>query len=316
MNCNATAIQQRACKEVPAIPFSPVTLTQKPFVDFITHLEDSRSSAWCFANMYFWVDSFHWQVAFLNNRLLSRLSLGGDSYYGFPIGEGDLEPAIEALRHDALKRKEPLRLRGLTEKSKNLLETNYPGCFTYTADTEVFDYIYEAEKLVSLAGKKLQSKRNHINRFLENHTDWAFEPVTIHNLSECLAMSDRWAMEKEASSSEKADREALMIAAANFEILGLEGGLLRLDGTVIAFTIGERLNSDTYIVHFEKALAQIQGAYPLINREFVRYIKEKYPHIVYINREEDMGIEQLRKAKRSYNPIFMVEKYIATWCGR
>jgi len=81
---------------------------------------------------------------------------------------------------------------------------------------------------------------------------------------------------------------------------------------VIAFTIGEPLNSDTYIVHFEKAFSDIQGAYPMINREFARHIQTLRPNIRYFNREEDLGIESLQRAKRSYYPVFMVEKYHAT----
>ena len=313
MICSGTLLQQKPVIHSRLIPFTPISLGDKPWIDFITRLEDSRSSAWCFANMYFWMDSFQWQVAFFENRLLSRLTLDGDTCYGFPIGEGDIKGAVRILHQDAINRGVPLKLRGLTEKSRQMLEDAFPNCFEYVADTNVFDYIYEAEKLISLSGKKLQSKRNHINRFLENHENWMFEPISAENIGECLVMSDAWVKDREERQNFSSDSGALQIAASNFEILGLEGGLLRLNGDIIAFTIGELLNSDTYIVHFEKAFADIQGAYPLINREFVRFISEKYPQIRYINREEDMGIEALRKAKRSYNPIFMVEKYMATW---
>ena len=98
----------------------------------------------------------------------------------------------------------------------------------------------------------------------------------------------------------------------HFEALGLEGGLIRINGSVAAFTIGDRLNGDTYDVHFEKAYAGIQGAYAMINREFARWVREHHPDIKYLNREEDMGVEGLRKAKESYYPDLLLEKYTAT----
>ena len=128
-------------------------------------------------------------------------------------------------------------------------------------------------------------------------------------------MSQAWAEEMYRLHGRTNPEEQLALKRAfqDFDFLGLEGGLLRTKGEVVAFTIGEKQNGDTYTVHFEKAFSRVRGAYPMINREFVRYVRQLYPEVVYINREDDMGMENLRKAKRSYYPDFMVEKYTASF---
>jgi len=289
------------------LPFQRVDISDKAWVDRILRLEDSRSSAWCFANMFFWVDTFRPTVCAKDDRLLSWFDQEGGSFYGYPIGAGDLAPAILTIEQDAIARGVPFVIRGLTERSKEELEAAFPGEFDYSQDPNFFDYVYDIEKLATLVGKKLHAKRNHINRFLENYPDWIFEPITAESLPACLAMAKEWAKLREDD-----DLDALNRASKYFDALNLEGGLLRVNGHVVAFTIGEPLNSDTYIVHFEKAFSDMQGAYPMINREFARYLQTHRPNIRYVNREEDLGIENLKRAKQSYYPVFMVEKYHAT----
>ncbi|MCL2367675.1 MAG: phosphatidylglycerol lysyltransferase domain-containing protein [Oscillospiraceae bacterium] len=294
--------------------FSPISLTDKPWIDRIIRLEDSRSCDWCFTSIFVWDAVFCQHVAAAGERLVVKIFYqGGVPFYAFPIGEGALVPVVEAMRQDIVQYDTSFRIRGITVKNLQELEAAFPGQFIVTPDCFAFDYVYEAEKLATLAGKKLSAKRNHINRFLEQNPDWLFEPITAENLPLCIAMAERWAATHEKTVNFASELDALALAFAHFDALGLEGGLLRSDGEVIAFTMGEPLNSDTYIIHFEKAFSTIQGAYPMINREFARYIRERHPHIQYINREDDLGIESLKKAKRSYYPAFMVEKYTAHW---
>ena len=300
--------------ETLTLHFTPADISDKLWIDPIVRAENAPNSDWCFTNIFVWRNSYQQRVARLGDRLfIKHAYLGGDPYYAFPIGQGDLEPAILALLQDAALDHLPLTLRGVNHAHRAALEAAFPGQFDFQLEPSSFDYVYEAEKLASLAGKKLHAKRNHINRFLQYHPDWSFEPITADNLSACVAMTKEWEETHEKSADFAAELEALALAFQNFEALKLEGGLLRVDGKVAAFTMGECLNSDTYLVHFEKGFPTIQGAYPMINREFVRYILEQHPHIQYINREDDMGIESLQKAKRSYYPAFMVEKCSAVW---
>ena len=139
--------------------------------------------------------------------------------------------------------------------------------------------------------------------------------MTRENLRELVAMTKAWLEQnyREKHREYIGERMALARTFGNFDALGLEGGLIRSGGRVIAYTLGEMLTEDTYVLHFEKAFPDIQGAYAMINRENAKRILENHPEIVYINREEDMGLEGLRKAKESYFPEFLEEKYSARW---
>jgi hypothetical protein len=197
-------------------------------------------------------------------------------------------------------------MQSLSPEDVRKTEEYFPALFDFAPQTNLFDYIYSAEKLATLSGKKLHAKRNYINRF-EAAYKWSFRPISEANIEDCRLLDRLWARER-ATEGEEAVIDRVL---TEYRELSLDGGVLYVDEAPIAFTLGERVCRDTFIVHFEKAVAEIEGAYPMINREFVRHVLDKYPEIRYINREEDMGLENLRKAKRSYHPEFMVEKYKA-----
>ena len=158
--------------------------------------------------------------------------------------------------------------------------------------------------------KKLQQKRNHINRFLENCSDWYTRPITAENLAECQAMAADWyQVHEDPEHDYQLEKVAICRAFKSFDALGMEGLALYADGKMVALTMGNRLRADTFDVNFEKAYADIPGAYPLINREFARLIHSRYPEVAFLNREEDMGLPGLRKSKLSYHPDVLLEKF-------
>lgn len=183
------------------------------------------------------------------------------------------------------------------------LEEFFPGQFTFTADRDGYDYLYEIDRLADLGGKRLHAKRNHINRFMENNPSWTYEEITPESLGECLAMDKEWYRRSLAREGEAEERDlgdegvALRQAMEHYQALGLEGGLIRVYGEVVAFTMGDLLNSDTYDVHFEKAYGELQGAYAMINREFARWVRGRHPNVRYLNREDDMGVEGAAQGK-------------------
>ena len=257
-----------------------------------------------------------WRMT-VENFLMTHLHGRAGCSYMYPAGSGDIAAAIRALEADAAERGEPLRLVCLTPPQMAELEEFFPGRFTCTADRDGYDYLYDIDRLADLGGKKLHAKRNHIHRFEENNPTWAYEEITPASLPECLEMDQEWYRRSLQREGEVEERDlgdegiALRSAMEHYEALGLEGGLIRVYGEVVAFTIGDRLSADTYDVHFEKAYGELQGAYAMINREFARWVREHHPEVKYLNREDDMGVPGLRKAKESYYPDLLVEKHTA-----
>ena len=297
------------------IDFKPVTLCDKRWVDEIVRAEGSRSADYNFGNIYIWDNRFRQLIACKDGRMLTKLRYEGKPTFVFPIGTGPLRPAIEELRaFAAAKGYGPLCLRGITEEHRALLEREYPDAFAYTEDTDNADYLYEAEKLATYAGKALHGKKNHCNRF-EAENDWRFIPLTREQIPGCLDMLDVWSEENAGRlfRSIVYEHAAIVRAFAAFEKLGLEGGVLYANGKIVGFTLGEFASEDTFDVHFEKAEVDLNGAYPMTCRELTRMLLAKYPSLRYMNREDDMGIEALRRSKESYKPAFLLRKYTARW---
>lgn len=292
------------------ISLKPVDIDDKLWIDRFAMEEDSKSADFCFTTIFAWSDTYRQRVGQYGDRLILKLHHCDPPIYSFPIGSGDLKPAIEALISDSGPH---LKIRGVTKENLAKLEALFPNRFEILQDTYAWDYIYLAEKMAELSGKKLHAKRNHINRFISDNPNWCIEPITPGNLHECVEMNAEWVARNASEKHESYNAEVLALKRVfgNFAALKLEGAVLRVNGVVVAYTIGEKLNSDTYVVHFEKAFSDVNGAYTMINREFARYICRKYPEVIFINREEDMGRENLRKAKQSYYPDRMVEKYTA-----
>ena len=296
------------------IAFHTPTLEDKPWIDAALRSSGERGCEYTFANLFAWSAPYRQHVAQIEGCLTAHMTGAIGLCYLYPVG-GDERAALTALQEDARERGERFQLACISEEHIQKLEQWFPGAFLFEPDRDGFDYLYDINRLCELTGKKLHGKRNHINRFLEEHPDWSFEPITAANLTECAAMDERWYQENLGYDGDETMREdgvALRKCIAHYDRMGLEGGLLRAGGKVVAFTMGEPMGeSDTYDVHFEKAFAEVQGAYPMINREFARWVRAHHPQIRYLNREDDMGVEGLRKAKESYYPDRMVEKYSA-----
>lgn len=296
------------------LEFKPLTIADRQWVEELVMKENSPNADYNFSNMYIWNTNYRQLIARVGDRMISQLRYGGGPAFVYPVGAGELRPAIEALKEYARLNCFPLVLRGLTEKQMEELRSEYPCCFEYEEDVNYADYIYLAEKLATYSGKKLHAKRNHCNRFEAEH-QWEFVPLTRELIPACLDMLDEW-NEENADRLENSivhERNALTRAFAAFEGLGLEGGVLFSEGRVLGFTVGQMTSPDTFVVHFEKAFSGIQGAYPMVCRELSKMALANHPGLVYINREDDMGIEALRQSKLSYRPEFRLRKFTARW---
>lgn len=289
--------------------FKRAELEDKDIIDQYFRHHTSRSCERTFVNVFLWSRQYPVKWAVIEGAMVFKSEDETHVSYAFPAGEDEcVKKALEGMKAYSAERGYPLQMYNVTPADYERLERWYPGRFQIEYVRDDADYIYESEKLATLSGKKLHGKRNHINKFRTVYENrWSYEPLTEDNLEECFQMALRW--RNENGCEEDPEKNAEMCVTLNalrlFQELGLKGGVLRVDGKIVAFTIGEPVCSDTFVVHIEKAFAEVQGAYPMINQQFVEHECMDYP---YINREEDAGVEGLRKAKLSYRPVFLVEK--------
>ncbi len=291
--------------------FKRITLEDKKWMETYLRQSQFQGCDYSFANLFLWRKLSKVEVSEYADMLCIRSKrLSRDQYiYTYPAGQGDLKAAVEAMMQDASREKGPFVLRGFSETEKQKLEACFPGRFEYESIRKEWDYLYSVADLTNLAGKKYHGKRNHIARFLDKK-DWEFLPITKENQEACLKMCSQWydMQEKEGKQDSLLDRQVVEEAFAHFEVLGFLGAALYLNGKIVGVTIGEPLTRDTFVVHIEKAYADIQGAYPMLNQQFVTKYMQNF---TYVNREEDDGNPGLRKAKESYYPVKMLEKYYA-----
>lgn len=292
------------------IAFRDITIQDKDTITAYTMNSCRRNCDLSFSNLCSWRFLYHTKFAIINNFLVFKFWAGDELAYMMPVGEGNLEETLNELIEDARQEGEPFCMLGVCSCMREDLEAIMPGQFGFTVDRDYADYIYLRSDLATLKGKKFQSKRNHINKFRNTYPDYKYSPITKDRIQECLELEAKWCKANDCDQQEGTgnERRALIYALNHFEELGLTGGILHVNGQIVAFTFGMPINKETFGVHVEKADTSIDGAYAMINYEFANHIPEQY---IYINREEDLGIEGLRKAKLSYHPETILEKYMA-----
>lgn len=268
-------------------------------------------SEWAFGTLYIWKNTYFSKVCRLDDGTL--FCFGDPLYtYNMPLcDKSRLREMIELMIANAAENGHPFHLWGVTEDQKEELEQMFPGRFQFKLDRDSSDYIYKSEDLIHLSGRKYHGKRNHISQF-ERKYDWSYEDISEENLEDCRHIAKEWCkthggcLDDDGFASEPC---AIDRALNHFNELHLGGGIIRVEGKPVAFTIGEEINPKVYLLHFEKALDGYDGLYAVINHEYAARHLESYE---LINREEDLGIEGLRKAKLSYHPTIILNRYRIT----
>jgi hypothetical protein len=290
--------------------FKNLTVKDRGVVQPFLQQSPQQLCNFSFANQIIWEETFHSKFAMVDEMLILRFQLNEEPYFHFPMGRGDKKPMIEKMREYAKRQNIKFCLLPLSEEMKLFLETNFPNQFIFTSSRNYYDYLYKTKDLIELKGRHYQPKRNHINKFKKRY-NYIYSPITQQDIKDCLDMHEQWIVEQDCGE-EKCPFEqetcAVKIALNNFDAIGMQGGLLRVDGKVIAFTLGQPINNTTFDVCIEKALAQYEGAYSMINQQFLEHQAADFQ---FVNREEDLGIEGLRKAKLSYKPYQLLAKYRA-----
>lgn len=276
--------------------------------------KDSMACEDCLLGMYVWKDRYEME-----------LFETSDSSFIYSRANDTFSVPVPFLTREALGKMKRISERPtlvrVTEKDKEYISENFRNIFEFTEDTGSFDYIYDIEKMANLTGKKLAKKRNHVNGFINTYEDWHTEEISFGNLLKCRDFLKLWYADRLENSdthgidSLLAEKKSLFNVLENFDGVMADGILLFAGKKICAMTIGQRISEHTYDVVFEKADDCVKGAYNMINREFARYIMNKYPDVKYLNRENDLDIEGLRRAKKSYRPAMLLKKYIAVYRG-
>ncbi len=292
--------------------FRPITLDAKSTIERYTKPWALECSDLSFANLFIWGADGKMEYAEKNHSLYIKMDFEGvPVYFWAPIPEYgkavDYRKAVyDGFTYMKQIGAEPTYRSVWTPFRDKMLEA-CPELFCVPTDIS-WDYVYSRESLATLKGKKLHGKRNHINKFLSQNPDYEYKKLEPSMVPDCIALYERWSEEKDDLSMQLEDeKRSVFLALNHMDVLGLTGGAIYLDKKLCAFTVGERLLPQMQLIHIEKANTDIDGLYPMINQQ---YILHECEDVEWVNREEDMGLEGMRKAKRSYNPARMVEKYM------
>lgn len=291
------------------LDFQTLTPEMKREVERVLFALPDPGCEYSYVNLNLWGAPL---VALEGETLYVLTRHAGGSGYFLPVG-GDLAESVQTLAHDARERGIPLSMYGVTDRSRAELEARFPGTFSFYEVRSGFDYVYDIRRLAELKGKKLQAKRNHIHRFEDACPDCEILPLDERMLPLAQEMAAGWYESHLAAhpgADFRAEQCALERAFAHYADYGFEGLLLRSGGRVLAMTMGTRIRRDVFDVNFEKAVPDVQGAYAAVNRAFARHLSERHPELNWLNREDDMGLEGLRKAKLSYYPDLLLRKWV------
>ncbi len=294
--------------------FRILQLSDREWAQYALDRSDFMGCEYSFANNLAWRRAADTKCAQFGEFYLcaSFDTEDGVPMFYYPAGEGDIREVFSAMAEEALSMNIPLAVVGVTEEKLQFLSQLYEGEFDSSPYEDGFDYIYETADIITLPGKRFHKKKNHLSQFERAYPQAVFSEMTDRDFDDCIAMSALFYNEKHGytDKSSVAEQFAIHTYFSHFHELGLKGGVLRVDGKLAGFSIGERLSGNTFVTHIEKADVAYKGAYTALTHYFTKHFAADFK---YINREEDLGLEGLRKAKKSWQPVFLLRKYKCTF---
>ncbi len=295
---------------MPEFPrFKDLTLEDKPLFHQLFAQFPPVISEFTFTNLFIWRRAYQTKISRFRNFLCLLSEQGENSYFFPPIGEGDVVECFQGqLQYLGGKAASPKIVR-VPEAAVTQVDWKASG-MKAELDRSQCDYVYLTQDLVELKGRKYHRKRNHLKQFQEKYS-YQYIPLALEWVPQCLQLQAEWCDLRQCEASPGLLNESLAIKEAftHFEKLEVKGGAILINGKVEAFTLGDPLNSETIVIHIEKANPAYEGLYPTINQAFLEHEGSGY---AYVNREQDLGEEGLRKAKESYFPHHLVNKYTLT----
>jgi len=292
-------------RRLPAYPeMRPLEVTDRAEVEAILAPEEPEGSELTFTNLFIWRDYYRLKAGLFGGRCLVLAADPPDKppFFLPPVGDGAGDAARELLSKGgriARATRGWLEHHGLWEGASGIGRTE---------QRDQADYVYETSDLISLSGRRFAGKRNHVKQFMRSYR-WEYRPLTADLVPACLELEEKWC-EVRACPVEialAAEQAAIEEALRNFGALGYVGGVILVEGKVEAFSIGERLNAECSVIHIEKANPEVTGIYQVINQQFLEQALKQYR---FVNREQDLGDEGLRRAKESYHPHHLVAKFL------
>ena len=293
------------------LQFQPLDLKVQPLFTAFSQKFDCQLMNYSFTVLFLYRNVCHIQYAISDNFFLIKAAQNEESFFMFPIGEGNLPTILDKIADETISMQNSVRFyQFCNDYAPLLLQWAEEFCektghqFRVNSVRKDFEYIYSAEKLARLEGHLLKPKRNQINHFTKNN-NWSFTHITRNNIEKVKHFNALWGAHKTNSeTSLEKENIALEEAFTYFFDLNMQGILLQVEDEIVAFSIGFPLNDDTFLILFEQADRMRKGTYSMINKLFANEISKKYS---CINRAEDAGVEGLRKAKLSYQPEYLIE---------
>ena len=302
-------ISRRVChfseRGIPILEFKEVAVKDRDLFETYLNKPEHFGSECAFTNLYIWRDYYRTWWAEKYGFLLIKVELEGETYFLQPFGgrDEDLPLLAKEIREE---QGGPFEFRGIYECSLERLSC-LKGDRDFVENRDSWDYVYLQEDLATLRGRRYHGQKNHYNSFKRENPDYVFEMINPENFAECLNFGEEWCKARmDTDPSIIWEIRALQEAFVNFEALGLRGGAIRVNGKIEAFGFGKAINGEVCDENVEKANPDIRGLYAAIQTECAKYV---WPDMKYINREEDIGLEGLRKAKEALHPAFKVKKY-------
>lgn len=292
------------------INFRPITLADKPVFDSFFRAKPYEQSSCTFTNLYMWQRCYQIVWDIVDDCLCLQVTYGGSTYLLPPFGPTieQFAAALNKLEGHYSAKGLPFLFKSATTDLVEWFDTVRPGYFEFKPDRDNYDYVYATRDLIDLQGRKFHIKKNHLNKFKKTYSQYEYRAIDASLTEACIEFAVDWCSKRDCDPDPAliCERDAIIEVMRNWDYLDVNGGVILINGKVEAFTFGEMLNPEMAVIHVEKGDSDINGIYQAINQEFCRNAWEQTP---LVNREEDMGIPGIRKAKESYYPVKMVEKY-------
>ena len=294
--------------------FKDIDMESRELLNPYFDLVDYEACEYCFNTLYMWQHLYKTGYYIGDGFAVIVAEYEGNTFSILPLAKKEDMPRVIKFIIDYFeKEQKKIYFRGITKEVVDYLKENYPDKFDYTEERDLFDYVYDGDSMRELKGRKNVKKRNHINYFLKEYEGrFEYRLLDENDFDACLKLVEEWTSNKEENGQVDEEMEEELIGIKklfnSFPVIKdkLKIAGIFIDGKLEAFTMGEYLNPNMALIHIEKANPSIRGLYPYINQQFL--VKE-FSDVEFVNREEDLGIEGLRKAKLSYHPVKFVEKY-------